>query len=117
MEDQKDIQIVAEYALTNISHFTLKTCNSGEEALSEIEAFSPDLLLLDVMMPGLDGPETLQEIRKLDAYKTTPAIFMTAKILPKEVDALLSQGAIAIIPKPFDPVTLGNEIQTIWDNL
>lgn len=117
VEDQKDIQIIAEYALAAISGYTVKTSNSGIEALAEIEAFEPDLLLLDVMMPGLDGPSTLQEIRKLDAYKNTPAIFMTAKILPNELADLMSQGAIAVIPKPFDPVTLGSEIQVIWDNV
>jgi len=66
------------------------------------------------MMPGLDGPETLQEIRKIAAYKNTPAIYMTAKILPNEIDDLMSQGAIGIISKPFDPVKLGDEIQFLW---
>lgn len=117
VEDQKDIQMIAEYALTAIANYTVKTCNSGDEALAEIEAFSPDLLLLDVMMPGLDGPETLQEIRKLPSYKNTPAIYMTAKILPNEIDDLMSHGAIGIIPKPFDPVTLGDEIQVILDKV
>ena len=117
VEDQQDIQMIAEYALTTIANYTVKTCSSGDEALAEIEAFSPDLLLLDVMMPGLDGPETLQEIRKLSAYKNTPAIYMTAKILPNEIDDLMSQGAIAIISKPFDPVTLGDEIQVLWDKV
>jgi two-component system, OmpR family, response regulator len=115
VEDQKDIQMIAEYALTTIANYTVKICSSGNEALAEIETFSPDLLLLDVMMPGLDGPETLQEIRKLASYKNTPAIYMTAKILPNEIDDLMSQGAIAIISKPFDPVTLGGEIQALWD--
>jgi len=116
VEDQKDIQVIAEYALTQISHYDLKLSSSGEEALEDITAFNPDLILLDVMMPGLDGPETLQEIRKIKAYENTPAIFMTAKILPNEVDELMSKGAIAVIPKPFDPVTLGSEIQSLWDN-
>ena len=115
VEDQKDIQMVVEYALCNISDYTLKVCSSGNEALSEIGSFSPDLLLLDVMMPGLDGPETLQEIRKIEGYQKTPAIFMTAKILPNEIDDLMTTGALAIIAKPFDPVKLGSEIQDIWD--
>lgn len=117
VEDQKDIQMIAEYALATIANYTVKTCNNGDEALAEIESFSPDLLLLDVMMPGLDGPETLQEIRKLPSFKNTPAIYMTAKILPNEIDDLMSQGAIGIIPKPFDPVTLGDEIQVLLDKV
>ena len=114
VEDQQDIQMIAEYALSTIANYAAKICSSGDEALAEIEAFSPDLLLLDVMMPGLDGPETLQEIRKIAAYKNTPAIYMTAKILPNEIDDLMSQGAIGIISKPFDTVKLGDEIQLLW---
>ena len=116
VEDQQDIQMVAEYALTQISRYELKLCSSGEEALAVISEFNPDIIILEVMMPGIDGPETLTEIRKLDAYINTPAIFMTAKVLPNEIEDLMKQGVLNVISKPFDPVSLGTKVQEIWDN-
>ena len=77
-------------------------------------AFSPDLLLLDVMMPGMDGPTTLKEIRKIPQYTDIPAIFMTAKIQPNEVAQYKAMGVIDVISKPFDPTTLANAIKSAW---
>jgi len=114
-EDEADIQQIASLALEVVGGFTLKTCNSGVEALAEIESFEPQLLLFDVMMPDLDGPGALAIIRDLDAFKATPAIFMTAKVQPEEVQRYLAMGAIDVIAKPFDPMTLASQIQTIWE--
>jgi len=116
VDDQLDIRLIAEYALTKIGSYDLLMCDSGEEALEKIEAYNPDLILLDVMMPEIDGPETLSRIRKLQRFKTTPAIFITAKIFPSEVADLLSWGAISVISKPFDPVTISANIQSAWDS-
>ncbi|PJA31213.1 MAG: hypothetical protein CO187_10590 [Zetaproteobacteria bacterium CG_4_9_14_3_um_filter_53_7] len=113
-EDEPDIQQIASLALEVVGGFTLKTCNSGLEALAEIEAFEPQLLLFDVMMPDMDGPTALAKIRELDAFKNTPAIFMTAKVQPTEVQKYLDMGAVDVIPKPFDPMTLATQIQEIW---
>lgn len=115
VEDQKDIQMIAKAALETIGEYELMICSSGIEALAQIVEFNPDLLLLDVMMPGMDGPATLKEIKKRDDVKNIPVIFMTAKVLPSEIDQLMSMGAISIVPKPFDPVTLANNIQQIWN--
>ena len=115
VEDQKDIQMIAKAALETIGEYELMICSSGIEALAQIVEFKPDLLLLDVMMPGMDGPATLKEIKKRDDVKNIPVIFMTAKVLPSEIDQLMSMGAISIVPKPFDPVTLANNIQQIWN--
>ena len=65
-------------------------------------------------MPEMDGVSTLQEIRKLPTYSGTPAMFMTAKVQPQEVEQLLKQGAIDVIPKPFDPMTLAENIKSLW---
>lgn len=113
-EDEDDIQQVASLALETVGGFTLKTCNSGVEAVAEIEAFEPQLLLFDVMMPDLDGPGALAKIREIDAYRETPAIFMTAKVQPAEIQQYIDMGAIDVIPKPFDPMTLANQIHEIW---
>jgi len=114
VEDEPDIQAVAEIALEAVAGFTLKVCSSGEEALAEAVAFAPDLLLLDVMMPNMDGPSTLLELRKLPELANTPAMFMTAKVQPQEIVHFKSLGAIEVIPKPFDPMSLGEQIKAAW---
>ncbi len=116
VEDEPDIQAVAKIALESVGGFTLEICSSGEEALAVAEAFSPELILLDVMMPGMDGPSTLQALRKIPAFADTAAIFMTAKVQPHEIDYFKSIGAVDIIPKPFDPMTLSGLIRVIWQS-
>jgi two-component system, OmpR family, response regulator len=116
VEDDPDIQQIAVMVLETISGFTLAACSSGNEAIERAVAFNPDLMLLDVMMPGIDGPETLRALRKFPELANTPAVFMTAKVQPQEVQEYLSMGALAVIAKPFDPMTLAEELRTIWKN-
>lgn len=115
IEDEPDIRTVAELALEAIGGFELTTCESGQQGLAQIDACRPQLIVLDVMMPGMDGPETLKAIRRLPDYATTPAIFMTAKVQNDEVQSYLAQGAAGVIPKPFDPLTLADQIWEIWN--
>ena len=114
VEDEEDIRAVAEIALESVGGFELKTCSSGEDALDSIAAFAPQLIILDVMMPGMDGPETLKAIRKYEDYSATPAIFMTAKVQADEIESYLDEGAVGVIPKPFDPMTLSDRVLEIW---
>lgn len=114
-EDEADIRAVAQVSLEAVGGFELKSCSSGEEALREAESFAPDLLLFDVMMPGLDGPSTLKEIRKIPSVADTPVIFMTAKVQPQEVEQFKSLGALDVISKPFDPMQLADQIRHIWE--
>ncbi|WP_210426331.1 response regulator [Marinobacter confluentis] len=114
VEDEEDIRAVAEVALESVGGFTLKTCSSGHEALEAIEKFAPQLVILDVMMPGMDGPETLRGIRELADFAGTPAVFMTAKVQSDEIASYLAEGAVDVIPKPFDPMTLASQILEIW---
>ena len=115
VEDEPDIRFVAEMALQAVGGFTMITCASGEEALSAAAAARADLLLLDVMMPGMDGPSTLKALRALPATASTPVIFMTAKVQAAEVAVYKALGALEVIPKPFDPMELAAQIQKIWD--
>lgn len=117
VEDEPDIRMIAEIALRDIGGFTLETCSSGEEALEKAEAFGPDLILLDVMMPGMDGPNTLEYLRKLERTALTPVIFMTAKVQPQEITYYKSLGAAEVISKPFDPMNLAQKIRNIMSNL
>jgi two-component system OmpR family response regulator len=115
VEDEPDIQAVARIALETLGGFTLKVCSSGAEALDQAAAFMPQLLILDVMMPGIDGPTTLAELRKQAATASVPAVFMTAKVQPGEVAQYVALGAVDVIAKPFDPMTLSTQIKAIWN--
>ena len=115
VEDEPDIQAVAKLALELVGGFTVKVCSSGEEALREAEAFAPEMILLDVMMPGMDGPTTLQALRALPALATVPVAFMTAKVQPAEVAHYKTLGARDVIPKPFDPMPLASQVRAIWE--
>ncbi len=112
IEDNADIREVTEFALEH-EGFTLVSCANGQDALDKAPELRPDLILLDVVMPGLDGPTTLQKLREFPHLAETPAIFMTAIIQPVEIEQLLAMGARGVIGKPFDPLTLNNEIRTL----
>lgn len=114
VEDEPDIQAVAKIALETVGGFELKVFSSGEEALANAVSYAPDLLLLDVMMPGMDGPTTLKALKELPELADTPAIFMTAKVQPAEVAEYKALGALDVIAKPFDPMTLSENIKVIW---
>jgi CheY-like chemotaxis protein len=114
VEDEEDIQTVAKIALETLGGFTLRVCGSGAEALQEAPAFRPQLILLDVMMPGMDGPSTLKSLRTLPGLEKIPVVFMTAKVQPGEIAHFLEMGAVEVIAKPFDPMTLSDKIQDIW---
>jgi two-component system OmpR family response regulator len=114
-EDEPDIQAVAKLALESQGGFTVKICNNGLEALKIAPDFKPDLIILDVMMPGLDGPSTLAELRRCPDLAGTPVVFMSARVQRHEIEQYLAQGATAVIAKPFDPTTLAPQIRKIWD--
>ena len=114
VEDEPDIQAVARLALETVGGFIVEVCNSGEEALNKAPQFMPELILLDVMMPGMDGPSTLTALRKQETTATTPVVFMTAKVQPQEVEQYKQMGALDVIAKPFDPMTLADSIKSIW---
>lgn len=115
VEDDPDIQALVKIALEMIGGFTLNCCSSGQQALDPQNLqFAPQLLLLDVMMPDMDGPTTLAMLRKIPALKDTPVIFMTAKIQSSEVLYYQSLGALGVIAKPFDPMLLSEQILALW---
>ncbi len=116
VEDEADIQKIARLALEKVGGFEVMICGSGAEALEKAPAFAPDIVLLDVMMPGMDGPDTLAELMKIETLKDTPSIFLTAKALPDEVEHYQDLGALGVIPKPFDPMALAGKVKEIWEN-
>ena len=100
VEDEADIQEVTEATLEVMGDFTVEACSSGQEALDKAAGFAPELILLDVMMPGMDGPTTFSELRKIDATSKTPVIFMTAKVQSHEAETYVELGDIGVIRKP-----------------
>lgn len=114
VEDDPDIQAIALMVLDSISGFAVEPCSSGKEAVDKGVAFAPDLILLDVMMPGMDGPETLKALRQFPELQKTPVVFMTAKVQPQEVQEYMALGAAGVIAKPFDPMTLTQQLQDVW---
>lgn len=112
VEDEADIREIAELSLED-EGFEMLFCESGEQALERAVDFQPEVILLDVMMPGMDGPTTLQNLRTVPGLQDTPIIFLTAKVQPNEIKAFITLGAIDVIPKPFDPITLADQVRDI----
>ncbi len=110
LEDDPDILEISQMALQMTGAFELLQCATGDDAIARAGAFAPNALLLDVMVPGASGPDVLRALRKLPGLQEVPAIFMTARVQPSEVQDLLDQGAVAVIAKPFDPMSLGPQI-------
>ncbi len=114
VDDERDIQEIAKITLEAVGGFAVETCASGREALDKVVGFAPDVILMDVMMPGMDGPMTFQELRKIPEVSKVPVIFMTAKAQANEINKYLELGAVGIITKPFDPMTICDQIKEIW---
>lgn len=114
VEDDPSIQAVTKLALEAVGGYQVLSCASGAQALEQIEGFAPDFILLDVMMPGMDGPETLARLRERIDLTQVPVAFMTAKVQPREIEHLLGLGARDVIIKPFDPMRLAEQIRSIW---
>jgi two-component system, OmpR family, response regulator len=114
VEDDPDIRMVGKMALEAIGGFSVLACGSGAEALSRLSDFAPDLILLDVMMPGMDGPATLAAVRETPTGRGLPVVFMTARVQAQEVAAYREMGAEDVIAKPFDPMVLSEQVLSVW---
>ena len=117
VEDDRSIQAVAKLALETLGGFEVLSCLSGQEALDQVQGFNPDFILLDVMMPGMDGPATLSKLRELVDIEQVPVAFMTAKVQPQEIEQYRQLGAREVIVKPFDPMTLATQVRSIWSRV
>jgi two-component system OmpR family response regulator len=114
VEDEPDIQTVAKMALEAMGKFTVQVFASGIQVIQEADSLSADLILLDVMMPDMDGISVLEKLRTIPHAAKIPVIFMTAKVSPPEIITYKNYGAIGVIAKPFDPMSLADTIKKIW---
>lgn len=115
VDDEPDIRSVAKMSLEMVGGFTVLICASGAEALEKVVDFAPDLILLDVMMPEMDGPATLAALRHIPALAEIPILFFTAKVQSGEVEQFKSLGAVDVVAKPFKPMELPQTLRTIWE--
>jgi CheY-like chemotaxis protein len=111
VDDEDDIREVATLALELDGNMTVRTCASGAEALDVAATWQPDLILLDVMMPHMDGPTTLSRLHGAPATANIPVVFITARTQAGEVEQFKAMGALGVLAKPFDPMTLGSAVR------
>jgi CheY-like chemotaxis protein len=111
VDDEPDIRELVDMSLALNADFQVRACSSGAEAIKTAAEWSPYLILLDVMMPGMDGPTTLTKLRNNEKTSEIPVVFMTARAQAREVEQFISMGAQGVISKPFDPMTLASEVQ------
>lgn len=110
-DDEADIREIAALALEMEPDFEVMTCDGGEAALELAARWHPHLILLDYMMPDLDGPDTLKRLRQTPGVAETPVAFVTARIQSREVARLFALGAAGVVPKPFDAMTLAATVK------
>jgi len=111
IDDEADIRRIAHLALGRVGAMDVSEAQSGLEGLRKAEDTHPDAILLDVMMPGLDGPSTLAALRSNPATANIPVIFLTAKAMVSELTRLRALGAAGVLTKPFDPMTLAVQVR------
>jgi CheY-like chemotaxis protein len=112
VDDEPDIREIVQMSLGLTADFEVRACASGADAVATAAEWSPFLILLDVMMPGMDGPTTLTHLRKDPRTAAIPVLFMTARAQAREVQQFISLGAQGVISKPFDPMTLAFSVRT-----
>ena len=115
VEDDPDIQTVTSLALGTFGGFDVRICASAQEAVAAAPEFRPDLILLDVMMPGMDGVDALKALRRQPTVADVPVVFLTARVQPHDVERYRDLGSLAVIPKPFEPSELAGKLRAIWE--
>ena len=114
VEDDESIRMIINLALKDIGGMDVVSFSNGLDAIQNMAAHRPQMMVLDVMMPQMDGLQTLQNLRKDETLRDVPAIFMTAKAQPSEIAHYRELGAVDVVVKPFDPMTLAESLRQIW---
>jgi CheY-like chemotaxis protein len=113
IDDEDDIREVAALSLESVAGWDVVMANSGTQGLARATEQQPDAILLDVMMPGMDGPTTFRELRKNPATAKIPVLLLTAKVQASDQRRFADLGVEAILFKPFDPLTLSQQIADV----
>lgn len=115
-EDDPDIRDVLWLALGRLGGLQVHLVDTGSKVLENLRVVTPDLVILDVMMPSMDGPSVAAAIRNLGGEHEVPVVFLTARATEEDVQHLLTVGSIGVIRKPFDPLTLAQRVRDLWAN-
>jgi two-component system, OmpR family, response regulator len=115
IDDENDIRRIARLALSKVGKMDVIEASNGMEGVQKAELELPDVILLDVMMPSLDGPTTLEILHKNNNTSHIPVIFLTAKAMPSELARLKTLGVKGVLTKPFDPMTLATQIRSLLE--
>lgn len=113
VDDEADIREIVGLSLGLDPDITVEIASSGAEALTAVQAQLPDLILLDVMMPDMDGPTTLFRLRERAESREIPVVFMTARAQRREIERFKTLGALGVIAKPFDPISLASDLKAL----
>jgi len=113
-DDEPDVETVVEITVQTICDYDIKICPSGKELVECVEEYSPDLILINIMMPEMEGQETFQNLKNNEKTKDIPIIFITTKTQINEFEIFKDLGVIGLITKPFDPIKLCSDIDRIW---
>lgn len=115
IDDEADIRRIARLGLARVGRMDVEEAASGKEGLRKAQEDKPDVILLDVMLPGLDGPSTLAALRSNASTADIPVVFLTAKAMTSEVERLMGLGAVGVVTKPFDPMTLADDLRALLE--
>jgi two-component system, OmpR family, response regulator len=117
VEDDEDIQRIVRLSLERVGKMTVEVVSDPTAAIEAMTAFGPDLVMLDWMMPVMDGPTVFREMKLRPETSSLPVVFITAKASPRELDELMAMGAAGAISKPFSPKDLPEQLRAIWAKL
>jgi len=112
IDDEDDIREVAQLSLESIAGWQVSTARSGAEGIERARAEKPDAILMDVMMPAMDGPTTFREMQKLPETADIPVVLLTAKVQGVDQRRFAGLGVAAVLFKPFDPLTLADQMSS-----
>jgi CheY-like chemotaxis protein len=115
VDDENDVRRITRLSLSRVGKMDVTDAESGPEAVQKALLERPDAIVLDVMMPSMDGPTTLAELRGRPETAAIPVIFLTAKVMASELERLRALGAAGVLTKPFDPMTFAGEVRAILE--
>lgn len=114
VEDDETIAQIVVMTLEELGGFHVHYCDCGQKALDSVVDEAPQLILMDVMMPGMSGVETLENLARMPQARHIPVVFMTAKAQTHEQETYRQLGVVGVIVKPFDPLTLASQVEQYW---
>jgi CheY-like chemotaxis protein len=117
VEDDEDIQRIVRMSLERVGKMTVEVVGDPTKAIEAMTAFRPDLVMLDWMMPAMDGPALFRQMQLREETKALPVVFITAKAAQRDLDELVKMGAVGTISKPFNPKDLPDQLRAIWAKL